>query len=144
VLWQQKEGTEALTPLWISPNRGVIASIGEMIFLSGALLVHTFYLPYWFQAVRGRTSIQSGIDLIPYVATNFVFPMITGIVFNKTSFFTPPAILGRVIASVGCGHGHRNAAAYHCSAQPCRGFDRQRHRALRSEPVWRHLRFCGQ
>jgi hypothetical protein len=102
-LWQQHKGTEALTPLWIMANRGIIASIGEMFFLSGALLVHTYYLPYWFQAVRGRTPIQSGVDLVPYVATNFVFSMIAGIAVNKTGFFTVPAIMGPAIACVGCG-----------------------------------------
>lgn len=102
-LWQKKKGTEALTPLWIMANRGVAASIGEMFFLSGALLVHTYYLPYWFQAVRGRTPVQSGVDLVPYVATNFAFSMIAGIAVNKTGFFAAPAILGPAVACVGCG-----------------------------------------
>ena len=101
--WQHMKGAEALTPLWIMAKRTVVASIGVMFFLSGALLVHTYYLPYWFQAVRGRTPVQSGVDLVPYVATNFVFSMIAGIAVNKTGFFTAPAMLGPVIACIGCG-----------------------------------------
>jgi len=102
-LWQWRKGEEALTPLYIIANRGVAASIGVMFFLSGALLVHTYYLPYWFQAVLGRTPLQSGVDLAPYVATNFAFSMIAGIAVNKTGFFTPPAILGPIVTCVGCG-----------------------------------------
>ncbi|KAF1977119.1 major facilitator superfamily transporter [Bimuria novae-zelandiae CBS 107.79] len=102
-LWQWQKGEEALTPLYIIANRGVAASIGVMFFLSGALLVHTYYLPYWFQAVLGRTPVQSGVDLAPYVATNFAFSMIAGITVNKTGFFAPPAILGPIVACIGCG-----------------------------------------
>ncbi|KAL1602687.1 hypothetical protein SLS60_006107 [Paraconiothyrium brasiliense] len=103
VLWQHKKGAEALTPLSIMANRGVAASIGVMFFLSGAFLVHSYYLPYWFQAVRGRTPVQSGVDLTPYVATSFVFSMIAGIGVNKLGYFTPPTIIGCAIGCVGCG-----------------------------------------
>ncbi|KAJ4348481.1 uncharacterized protein N0V89_009856 [Didymosphaeria variabile] len=102
-LWQHKKGAEALTPLSIMANRGVAASIGVMFFLSGAFLVHSYYLPYWFQAVRGRTPVQSGVDLTPYVATSFVFSMIAGIAVNKLGYFTPPTIIGCAIGCVGCG-----------------------------------------
>jgi MFS family permease len=102
-LWQRKKGDEALTPLWVVANRGVAAGIGEMFFLSGALLVHTYYLPYWFQAVRSRTPVQSGVDLVPYVATNFVFSMVAGIAVNMTGFFAAPAILGPIVATIGGG-----------------------------------------
>ena len=102
-LWQHKKGAEALTPLYIMANRGVAAGIGVMFFLSGAFLVHSYYLPYWFQAVRGRTPVQSGVDITPYVATTFVFSMVAGIAVNKTGYFTPPSILGCAIGCVGCG-----------------------------------------
>lgn len=102
-LWQRKKGTEALTPLSLMANRAVAAGIGETFFLSGALLVYAYYLPYWFQAVRGRTPVQSGVDLVPYVVTNFVFTLIAGTAVQQTGFFSPPAILGPVVACVGCG-----------------------------------------
>lgn len=102
-LWQHRKGPEALTPLYIMAKRGVAAGIGVMFFLSGAFLVHSYYLPYWFQAVRGRTPVQSGVDVTPYVATTFVFSMVAGITVRKTGYFTPPSILGCAIGCVGCG-----------------------------------------
>ncbi|OAF99610.1 major facilitator superfamily transporter [Paraphaeosphaeria sporulosa] len=102
-LWQHRKGTEALTPLYIMTQRGVAAGIGVMFFLSGAFLVHSYYLPYWFQAVRGRTPVQSGVDVTPYVATTFVFSMLAGIAVRKIGYFTPPSILGCAIGCVGCG-----------------------------------------
>ncbi|KAL5407552.1 hypothetical protein PMIN04_011687 [Paraphaeosphaeria minitans] len=102
-LWQHRKGAEALTPLYIMAKRGVAAGIGVMFFLSGAFLVHSYYLPYWFQAVRGRTPVQSGVDVTPYVATTFVFSMVAGIIVRKTGYFTPPSILGCAIGCVGCG-----------------------------------------
>ena len=102
-LWLRFKGADALTPLYIMANRGVVTGIGVMFFLSGAFLVHSYYLPYWFQAVRGRTPVQSGVDVTPYVATTFVFSMIAGISVNRTGYFNPPSILGTAIGCVGCG-----------------------------------------
>lgn len=102
-LWLRYKGADALTPLFILKNRGVATGIGVMFFLSGAFLVHSYYLPYWFQAVRGRTPVQSGVDVTPYVATTFVFSMIAGISVNRTGYFNPPSILGTAIGCIGCG-----------------------------------------
>ncbi|KAL9622255.1 MAG: hypothetical protein Q9160_003438 [Pyrenula sp. 1 TL-2023] len=101
--WQAYRGDDALIPLSMLAKRTVAASFGNSFFLSGTILVHSYYLPYWFQAVRFQSAIKSGVDLVPYVASIFVFSMISGSIVTKTGWFTPPAIIGPIFTVIGCG-----------------------------------------
>ena len=101
--WQIYRGDEALVPLKMLAQRTVAASFGMSFFLSATILIHAYYLPYWFQVVLFQTPLQSGVDLLPYVAALFVMSMISGTVVTKTGWFTPPALVGPIIAIAGCG-----------------------------------------
>lgn len=103
VAWQLYRGDDALIPPKVVSQRTVAASFLMGFFLSGAMLVESYYLPYWFQAIKNKTAIISGVDTIPYLASNFVCSMIAGFFVTKTGYFNPPAILGCAIATVGCG-----------------------------------------
>jgi hypothetical protein len=81
----------------------VIASCLSAIFIYGVMLIHGYYLPIWFQAIRGTTALQSGVNMIPYMIANALCTLSAGIVVSKTGYFTPPAIVGCAIATIGCG-----------------------------------------
>lgn len=101
--WQAYRGDDALIPLSMLVQRTVAASFGMSFFLSATILVHSYYLPYWFQVVRFQSPVKSGVDLLPYVASIFVLSMISGSIVTKTGWFTPSAIVGPMIAIIGCG-----------------------------------------
>lgn len=103
IIWQLYRGNGALIPPKVVSQRTVAASFLMSFFLSGALLVESYYIPYWFQAIKNDTAIKSGVDTIPYLASNFFCTMIAGSFVTKTGYFNPPAILGGAIATVGCG-----------------------------------------
>jgi len=93
-VWEGYRGDDALIPLKVLRQRTVASSFGNSFMLSAMILVHSYYMPYWFQAVRGSSAVESGVDFLPYVLSLFVFSVIAGGVVNKTGAFTPPAILG--------------------------------------------------
>jgi MFS family permease len=103
VVWQNYRGRAALIPFYIIGQRTVAASFGSSFFIVGATLVHAYYLPIWFQAIRDDSPIQSGVHLVPYVASNFFFSMVAGILVTKTGYFNPPALMGPIVATIGCG-----------------------------------------
>lgn len=96
-------GDIALNPLKIVSERTVAASFSSAFFISGTLLVLTYYLPYWSQAIKDKTAIKSGVPTPSYLAANFAFPMVTGALVQKTDYFNPPAILEADVACVDCG-----------------------------------------
>ncbi|KAI1459980.1 MFS general substrate transporter [Annulohypoxylon moriforme] len=100
-LWWKKDG--ALIPPAIAKQRTVAASCLMAFFTYGALLIHTYFLPIWFQAILGYSAIESGVAMIPYFVSNALFSVFSGIFVSVVGYFTPPAILGSAIGTVGCG-----------------------------------------
>ncbi|OTB05675.1 hypothetical protein M426DRAFT_56491 [Hypoxylon sp. CI-4A] len=100
-LWWKKD--TALIPPAIAKQRTVAASCLMAFFTYGALLIHTYFLPIWFQAILGYSAIQSGVAMIPYFVSNALFSVFSGIFVSVVGYFTPPAILGSAIGTVGCG-----------------------------------------
>lgn len=103
IAWQRYRGSKALVPLQIIGQRTVAASCGSAFFVFGGMLVHAYYLPYWFQAIRNDSPIQSGVHLIPYMTSNFLFSMVAGLLVTKTGYYNPPALLGPIIGAIGSG-----------------------------------------
>ena len=103
VLWQWRQGDKALLPPRIVLQRSVAASCVGAFFIYGTFLVHAYYLPIWFQAIKNDTAIMSGVSLIAYVIGNAVFSVIAGSLVSKVGYFAPPAIIGTAIGTVGCG-----------------------------------------
>lgn len=103
ILWQWRQGDEALLPPRIILQRSVAVSCLGAFLIYGTFLVHAYYLPIWFQAIKNDTAIMSGVSLIAYVTGNALFSVLAGIVVTKVGYFAPPAIIGAAIGTVGCG-----------------------------------------
>ncbi|KIW87079.1 uncharacterized protein Z519_12376 [Cladophialophora bantiana CBS 173.52] len=103
IAWIIWLGDAALIPPRIVLKRSVAAGCGVAFFIYGAILIHSYYLPIWFQAVKGASAIQSGVDMIPYLVANAFFSLLAGIFVSKTGLFASPAIVGCAIGTVGAG-----------------------------------------
>ncbi|KZL73191.1 major facilitator superfamily transporter [Colletotrichum tofieldiae] len=101
--WQWWKQDGALIPPAIITQRTVAASCVAAFTTYGALLIHSYFQPIWFQAIKGESAISSGIDMIPYVATNAFFSLLSGIFVSIVGYFVPPAVVGGMIATAGCG-----------------------------------------
>ncbi|KAI1137206.1 MFS general substrate transporter [Hypoxylon sp. FL0543] len=103
VLWLWWKKDRALIPPAIARQRTVAASCMMAFFTYGALLIHTYFLPIWFQAILGYSAIESGVAMIPYFVANALFSVFSGVFVSVVGYFTPPAIIGSAIGTVGCG-----------------------------------------
>ncbi|KAL6718352.1 hypothetical protein ACLMJK_004441 [Lecanora helva] len=103
IIWQRHQGDEALLPPRIILQRSVALSCLAAFFIYGTLLIHAYYLPIWFQAIKGANAVHSGIDLIAYMIANALFSVLAGILVSKVGYFAPPAIIGAAVGTVGCG-----------------------------------------
>jgi hypothetical protein len=101
--WQWYKGGDALIPLNILQNRRVAASCVMGFLIYGTLATQGYYLPTWFQAIKGDSAIQSGVHMLPYTLGACVSSILTGAFVNRTGLYTPPAVLGSAIAAVGSG-----------------------------------------
>jgi MFS family permease len=72
-------------------------------FFLGDLILLLYYLPIYFQSVKGASAIQSGIDNLPIVAAVALFCVLGGIFVSKTGLPTPAMFVGALFGTVGCG-----------------------------------------
>ncbi|KAI1334056.1 MFS general substrate transporter [Xylariaceae sp. FL0016] len=103
IVWLWWRQDVALIPPAIARQKTVTASCLMAFFVYGALLIQTYFLPIWFQAILNYSAIQSGVAMIPYFVSNALFSLFSGIFVSIVGYFTPPAILGCAIGTVGCG-----------------------------------------
>lgn len=103
IAWQWRQSDAALMPPRIITQRTVAASCGMAFMIYAALINLTYFLPVWFQAIRGVSAIQSGINMIPYFVVNAGFSLVASAFVSKTGYVTPPAVIGSAIGTVGLG-----------------------------------------
>lgn len=103
IFWQWRKGERALIPPSIILQRSVAAGCINSFFVYATTMTQVYYLPVWFQACLGKSALGSGVSLIPYVLGSSVFTILTGAFVSKIGYFTPPAIVGSAIATIGSG-----------------------------------------
>ncbi|KAI1077297.1 MFS general substrate transporter [Whalleya microplaca] len=69
-----------------------------LVFISGS-----YYLPLYFQAVLGVSSLLSGVYLLPFVLSLSFMSIVTGVFIQKTGKFLPGIIFGMVAMTIGFG-----------------------------------------
>ncbi|KAE9366713.1 MFS general substrate transporter [Stipitochalara longipes BDJ] len=103
ITWIWHKQDNALIPLGILKDHRVAASCVMGFFVYGTIATQAYYLPTWFQAIKGDSAIQSGVHMLPYTLGACVSSLLSGAFVNKTGLYTPPAVLGSAIAAVGSG-----------------------------------------
>ena len=62
---------------------------------------HIYYLPFYFQAVKGTTAEESGIRCIPYLVSITLSSIVVGGAITALGPYNPPMWIGVIIFTVG-------------------------------------------
>lgn len=62
-----------------------------------------FYLPIWFQAIKGVSAVQSGIDSLPMILGVVFASLIAGGAVTAIGYYTPFVLASSVLMSIGAG-----------------------------------------
>ncbi|TVY38454.1 Efflux pump [Lachnellula subtilissima] len=93
----------ALMPPRIITHRTIAAGPWFAFWLGASILMLTFYLPIWFQAIQGVDAFKSGVRVIPLVLTLNLFSISTGFIIRFTSYSAPFTLLSSVLMAIGTG-----------------------------------------
>ena len=78
--WEHRHGQKAMFPLGIIRKREAWTSMLAGAFLmGGAVLPPAFYLPIYFQAVKGTSPLTSGLYVLPNILTSTLFAVTSGL-----------------------------------------------------------------
>lgn len=103
VLIQAWKGETASVPPRIAKKRTMMAGFFFTFCLGGSMMVVVYYLPVWFQAIKGASAVKSGIMNIPLVLSLVLGSIIAGASVTNLGYFTPFMIAGSVVMSIGAG-----------------------------------------
>lgn len=99
-LWAGENGT---VPPRIIRQRSIAAASVASLGFGSVLVIVTFYVPIWYQAIQGLSAVDAGIRMMGYFLSTVLFVIGSGIITSKIGYYTPCLILGTALAAVGCG-----------------------------------------
>jgi hypothetical protein len=99
-IWRQEQAT---IPPRIMKQRSIACGSLYAMLVGGGLVTMLYLLPIWFQAVKGTTAVQSGIDTIPMVLGLVVGAVTSGGIITKMGYYTPWMFVSTVLMAVGAG-----------------------------------------
>jgi len=99
-LWKQETAT---VPPRIIKKRSVWAASLFSFSLGAFFFSLVYYLPIWFQAVKGASAVKSGIMSLPLILTLVVVSIFAGIGVTIGGYYTPFMIVSSVFAAIGVG-----------------------------------------
>ncbi|KAF3309017.1 hypothetical protein TWF173_011527 [Orbilia oligospora] len=93
----------ATLPIRIFKQRSVVSGFWQTLCIGSSMYVYIYFLPLWFQTIKGVSAVDSGIRILPFMLSMVVGSMIGGAVTTRVGYYTPFAIVGSSIMSVGGG-----------------------------------------
>lgn len=93
----------ATIPGSIIANRSIIGSMWFTFCMASAMLLLVYYLPIWFQAIKGVSAVQSGIDTLPLVLALVVGAISAGQATGRIGYYTPFMLASACIMPIGAG-----------------------------------------
>jgi hypothetical protein len=103
IVIQFRAGDFATVPIRIISQRSVASGAYFSAIVPGSMMVLIYYLPIWFQVVKGVSAVRSGIDTLPLVLSLVVSSIFAGQVTIRTGYYVPQLIVCSVIMSIGAG-----------------------------------------
>jgi MFS family permease len=93
----------ATVPFKIISQRSIAAAVWFVFCLGGAFFLLIYWVPIWFQAIKGATAFKSGIYSLPMVLALVLANVITGIGTTKIGYYNPFYYGCVLFSTVGAG-----------------------------------------
>ncbi|KAI1328764.1 major facilitator superfamily domain-containing protein [Xylariaceae sp. FL0255] len=87
----------------IFKQRSILAGFWSTLLIGSQMMIFVYYLPVWFQAIKGVSAVNSGIRLLPTTLSIVLASITNGIFVSKIGYYTPTMILGTMIVTIGAG-----------------------------------------
>lgn len=97
------KGESATIPPRVIRQRSVAASAWFGISLGAAFFLFVYYLPIWFQAIKGVSATKSGIMSLPMILGTVICSVLAGALVTTFGYYTPFMIASSVLMAIGAG-----------------------------------------
>lgn len=94
---------KATIPSWIIKQRTVCSAALFAFFFSGGFFLLVYYLPIYFQCVKGSSAMTSGIQVLPFMLATVVSSVSVGFLVTAVGYYTPFLIASSALVAIGAG-----------------------------------------
>lgn len=98
--WKGDFGT---VPPRIISQRSMASAAWFSLCLGGGFFILVYYLPIWFQAIKGVSATKSGIMSLPLILGLVFMSLIAGVAITALGYYTPAFIVSSILMSIGAG-----------------------------------------
>jgi EmrB/QacA subfamily drug resistance transporter len=103
VLWEKYLGEKAMVPLAIFKSRSIYALVCYAFLTRFSLLLFSYYIPIFYQAVKHHTATASGISLLPFMLGTVLSVISAGQIVGRTGYYWPFLVASPFFLAVGSG-----------------------------------------
>ncbi|PYH77508.1 MFS general substrate transporter [Aspergillus uvarum CBS 121591] len=101
--WQAYKGDGAMIPPRLMTERTMLFScLGEFCAM-GAVYISIYYLPEWFQVIKGASPTKSGLMYLPLALSDVLSATLTGASLKYLGYPNPYLLLGTALMSIATG-----------------------------------------
>ena len=79
IAWERHMGRDAMIPGYLLRDRIVVCCCMFSMMVFGMTMILSYYLPIYFQSVRGKSALVSGVNLLPNILCQLVMAIISGV-----------------------------------------------------------------
>ncbi|KAK3385784.1 putative MFS multidrug transporter [Podospora didyma] len=103
-VWEHRQGEIAMFPLKMIRKREVWTSMLAGSLMLGCLtFVPSYYMPIYFQSVKGVSPFTSGVYVLPSILSSVFFGIIAGFAVSKLGYYLPFVLLCGTTGAIGSG-----------------------------------------
>ncbi|KAJ7269948.1 putative transporter [Mycena rebaudengoi] len=103
IFWEVHIGDRAMVPKVIFKSRSIYGIIMYCLLTRFSLLLFSYYIPIFYQAVKHHSATKSGIDIFPFVLGVIITLIASGQIVAKTGYYWPFLAVAPVFLAVGSG-----------------------------------------
>lgn len=90
-------------PFNIITQRSVASACWFAFALGGAFFLLVYWLPIWFQAIKGASAFKSGIMCLPMVLSLVIANVVTGVGTTVIGYYAPFYYASVIFSAIGAG-----------------------------------------
>ncbi|WYZ44857.1 hypothetical protein EsH8_VIII_000173 [Colletotrichum jinshuiense] len=104
MLWERRQGDDmAMIPMGLFGNRIFWTSCLVGGLNMSITLVSSYYVPMYFQSVKGETPFRGGVDFLPTILSQLVVAVFSGAMVGRLGYYLPWAVFGSIATTIGSG-----------------------------------------
>ncbi|KAK2738275.1 MFS sugar transporter [Myotisia sp. PD_48] len=97
------KGDAATVPPRIIKKRSIASGAFFAFALGSSFFIFVFYIPIWFQAIKGASATKSGIMNLPLLLSMVIFSVLVGGTITAIGYLTPFLYISAVLSAIGAG-----------------------------------------